>query len=306
MLEGILEQFFEKQKIVEFAELLQQNNYRKGINGFLLDSLLLGTALSFFSLSIMIMQKTNYFFATLFFLIALFLPLLLNYFFHAFLFEQKKRKKELLVPDVLLQASVFPRNTALQKIINYLANADYGLLSKEFDSAFWEIKKGAPVEQALENIKKRCKSRIIDRAINLLVLGYKSGADMSKTFKDAAEDILETQGILRERSATMIIEKYTLLFAGGLLVPAILGLLVGLVQGMNFSSINSLGIGLNAADKKSLLDAAMLANQLYILEYALLASFFIANQEGNKKKALVYALVLLPLSFASYSIAKGL
>ncbi len=297
--------FFEKEKISGFAEVLRQNNYRKGINGFFTDSLLFGAASSLFALAIAMLANAMLFFTALFCIIAFFLPLLLNYFFHSFFFEQKKRKKELLVPDVLLQASVFPRNTPLQKIIKYIASADYGLLSREFDFAFLEIKKGAPVEQALESIKLRCKSRIIDRAINLLILGYKSGADMSQTFKDAAEDILETQGILRERSATMVIEKYTLLFAGGLLVPAILGLLVGLVQGMNFSSINSLGIGLSPADKKSIFDAAMIANQAYIFEYALLASFFIANQEGNRKKALVYALLLIPLSFASYSIAKG-
>ncbi len=305
MIERITQYLIEEEHLTRFEEKLRQNNYGRGIKIFLEESIVLGAAFALFAMAFLLLKQTPALYIIGVCLACLFSPLLLQYFFHVFLFEQNKRKKETLVPDVLLQASVFPRNTAMHRIIQYIAKANYGLLSKEFEHAFFEIKKGAPIEQALENIKKRCDSRIVSRAVNLLILGYKSGADMSTTFKDAAEDILETQGILRERAATMTIEKYTLLFAGGLIVPAILGLLVGLVQGMDFSAITELGIGLTAAEKKSVLAAAMLANQVYIFEYALLASVFIAQQEGNKKKALLYALFLLPISFAAYTIAKG-
>jgi len=218
--------------------------------------------------------------------------------------EKNKREKEKLIPDVLLQASVFPQGTSMIKIIDYLGKANYGLLSKEFEMALNEIEKGSSIEEALNNLSKRNNSSIISRAMNLLIQGHESGADMGKVFKETAEDILETQSILRERNSNTIIQKFTLLLAGGIIVPLVLGLLVKLVSGMNFSGIEEIGFGASLADRSLLLSTALLANQLYIAEFAILASIFVALQEGNPKKSILYALLLLPLSLIVYNFAK--
>ena len=109
-------------------------------------------------------------------------------FFRFYLNEKQKREKEKLIPDALLQAGVFPSGTPLIKIIEYLSQANYGTLSNEFKKALNEIEKGSSITEALENIKKRNQSSIISRAMNLLIQGHESGADMSQTFKETAED----------------------------------------------------------------------------------------------------------------------
>jgi hypothetical protein len=305
LLQNSLAYFFERKRLEGFEELLQENGCKSKLNGWVKSTALLGFAAALFAIAAGAMMKADNIYITLFAFAAFTLPFILGYFFQLFVFEQRKLQKEELVPDLLLQASVFPRNTNALKIIDYLARQDFGLLGKDFKRAAAEIKRGASVEKALLGIRKRCKSRIVSRAVGLLVQSYRSGADMGTAFREAAEDILETQAVLRERVATMVVEKYTLLLAGGLIVPAVLGLIVGLVQGMGFEAIGALGLGMPIAERRQVLAAALFANQIYLAEYALLASLFIANQEGNLKKAVVYAIVLLPLGYTVYFLAKG-
>lgn len=302
MFKDIAESFFSKEKISSFEESLGEEN----IEEFLRKSFVQGAVLLLIGIGAAALLGLGVLYITIIALVLLFLPLAINYFVATWVFESNKRKKELLVPDLLLQASIFPKGTSMNRIIRYMGEQDYGLLSNEFRKAETEMRKGASVEEALSGIKNRSKSRVIERAVNLLVQGYKSGADMGPIFKETAEDILETNQILRERVSTLVVEKYTLIFAGGIIVPVVLGLLSGMVSGMNFSVIESLELGMNSAQRKEIFEAALLGTQIYILEYAAIASFFIATQEGNSKKAVIYAAFLIPASLIAYTLAKGI
>jgi len=217
-----------------------------------------------------------------------------------YLLERRKKRIEELMPDVLFQASLFSGTTPMEKIMEFIAQANYPIVSKEFRQALNEVEKGKSVEESLKGIARRNKSQVIDRTINLLIQGYRSGAEMNQVFKECAEDILGMQQITRERNAAMLIEKYTLFFAGGLLVPAVLGLVAGLVKKLDFTGLQSLDLGLSNPLRGSLLENALLGNQVYIIEYALIASAFIALQENHPKKAIVYALILLPAALIAY------
>lgn len=293
--------FLESEKIINFENLLGIK-----LEIFIIENIKLGIIFALSVIGVLTLLEIDFFYITGISFIVLILPLILKYSLVALLFERNKRDKELIVPDLLLQASIFPKGTEITRMIKYVGDGNYGLLGDEFKTAYNEIQKGSSVEDALSGIKNRCKSRVIERAINLLIHGYKSGADMSQIFKETAEDILETNEILRERGAALIIEKYTLIFAGGIIVPVILGLLSGMVSGMNFSIIEGLELGMSAVERKEIFNAAILGTQIYIIEYAIIASLFIANQEGNMKNAVIYAVFLVPLSFAAFLIAQGI
>jgi len=294
---------FPKEKITEFNHVLKENNSAKTFEELIKWYSALGFSLALLSVGISCVFELNEIYSVLLFVFCLGSPGLFHYFFHLFLFEKNKREKEKLIPDILLQASIFPKGTSMIKIIKYISTAEYGLVSIEFKKALNEIEKGKTVEESLKEISFRCKSEIISRAINLLIQGNKSGAEMNKVFKESAEDILETQSIIKERIASVLIQKYTLILAGGIIVPLLLGLITGFVQEMNFIGIDELGLGMNSIERNEMISASLLANQIYILEYALISSLFIANQEGNTKKALVYALILIPLGIFCYNIA---
>ncbi len=237
--------------------------------------------------------------------VSLFLPLGFWYFFFLLRQEQLKRKKESLVPDLLLSCGSFSKGTDSMTLLRFGASTHFGLLGKEFEKACNEIARGATVEGALQSMKKRCKSRVIDRMADLLITGYESGADLSRVFRETAEDLFETRFLLQERQAVLLVQKYTILLAGGLLVPLVLGLVSGLVSQLDFSSLSTLELGLSAMQRKELLEAAGLGTQLYLIEYAVLASFFVANQEGNWKKGILYAAILLPVGMLGFWLAKG-
>lgn len=222
--------------------------------------------------------------------------------FNAYFEERKKKKIEESMPDVLFQASLFSGSASMEKIMEFIAEAGLRFISDEFRQALNEVRKGASIEESLKGINERCRSQVVERVINLLVQGYRSGAEMNKVFKECAEDILSTQQIIKERNAAMLVERYTLFFAGGLLVPAVLGLIAGLVKRLDFTGLSSLDLGLGNQLRGLLLENALLGNQVYIMEYALIASCFIALQENHLRKAVVYAVILMPSALLAYHL----
>ncbi len=301
--EKLIGLFFPKHAFRDFAQKLQMNN--SSMQRFLSQSVLLGFAASIASIALLFNLNQQFVYITIFSVATFAAPLLLNFFLQEYIFERNKRKKEEAIPDLLLHASVFPQGTGFATILDQIAKADFGLLSLEFRKARQEIALGASVQKALRNLSRRNKSAVIDRAANLLLQGYESGADMHSIFHETASDLLETNAILQESNAALIVEKYTLLLGGGLIVPLVLGLIASLIAGFDFSGSELVDFGIAAAERKAILAATLLANKIYIAEYALLASFFIASQENNAKKSILYACLLVPLSLFAYFAANA-
>lgn len=293
-----IEIVFKKEQITSFENLLIINNSRtKNLSGFLKLGIIEGIILMILGMSISAIYFSLSF--EKFILIGalcFFTPLFLNYLFQDISFEKRKREKEALLPDLLLEASVFCDENSLLNTIQKIAESDFHLLSEDFKRALIEVKKGMPIEEALIKIKILNKSRSYDRVIDLFLQSYKSGANISESLKETAEDLLENQAIIKERQAVMLVTKYTLLLSSAIIVPGILGLVIGLITGLNFSSIGSIGFGLGEKERQVMFETAKLGANIYIIEYALLASYFLGVQEGNKKQFFIYALFLVPIS----------
>ena len=229
------------------------------------------------------------------------LPVVAAYAFPVYFWASRQRRMEAELPQALYHAAS-GQFVPLEDIVEELARGK-GALAGEFKKAAMQLRNGIPVTHALEDMVKSNDSQLLKRAIGLLLQSYRTGADMGQAFRETAEEISAIAEATREQSASTTIEKYTLLLAGGAIVPLVLGTLIAMVGSLDFAGLAELGFGLGSSG--AVLASALLGSQVYIVEYALLAAVFVAYQEGSIEKAVVYAAILVPLSVALFTVARS-
>ena len=92
--------------------------------------------------------------------------------------------------DLLLQVS---SGVSLYNSFVNIANAKYGLVSKEFKIAAQEINTGIPMGKALENMAIRTKSAYLRRSLWQLVNTLKAGASLKGSLKTIIDDLTRDQ-----------------------------------------------------------------------------------------------------------------
>jgi len=294
---------FGAEALENFELVLKQNSGRNSLKGFFEQSMIASVflLLAGFAAALELGLGENALIAAT--VLSFAVPLMLNYFIQLMAFERRKRKIEEIVPDALLQAASIPSGNDFSKTLKCLSAEDFGELGKEFSKAGAELLKGASVQECLDGIAKRNCSKIVGRMCLLLKQGFESDADLSSVFRETAEDIIETRNIIKERQATLTVQKITLVFAGALIVPMVLGLLSGIVKDFDIKDFEELGVGLDAGQRHELQNAAQTATVLYIIEYAFIASFFAAMMDNDLKKGALYSLFLVPCGLGAFIIA---
>ena len=309
-MEKLSQKFIGEEKIKSLGEKLEMNRSRmKNFREFLKYGIIEGIFLMIGAMIILAQFLKGAEKIDLMFLLAVadfFAPLFLNYLFVDIVFENRKRQKEEMLTDLLLEASIFCDESSVVQTIRKISEQDFLLLGEDFARAYLEIKKGASPQEALARIKQYNHSKSYSRVIDIFIQAYENGAKISETLKETAEDLLESKAIIKERQAVMLVTKYTLILAAGIIVPAVLGLIVGLVSGLNFSAMGDLSIGLGPEERKILFQTAISGTTIYVLEYSLISSFFLALQEGNKKNFWIYSLILAPAGMAVFYLAGAL
>lgn len=247
--------------------------------------------------------KLDAFFQPLLFVIALTLPLLMLFLYGEYAREKRRAEIEYYLPSALYQLAFYPPSTPIEQTISSLGRSDFGALGEEFALASRHVDAGHSVPRALEMLKKRNSSLLLDRACDLLALHYRSGSiESGETFKDVAEDVSSLQEIVRETTASLSLQKYTLLIGGSVLVPVVLALLFNVTSSLQEGFSNEL---LGLASSAGLQKTVMQSTQLYLGVFALVSSVFIASLEEKPSKALVYFAFMAPLSIALFNLALG-
>jgi hypothetical protein len=229
------------------------------------------------------------------------LPVVAAYVVPSYFWASRQRQLE----EELAQALHRAASNAFLPADALLAELSAGdtVLAREFRKASMQVRNGVPVDDALEEMAASNDSRMLSMALGLLVQCYRTGADMALAFRETADEISGLASVMRQQAINTTIEKYTLLLAGGVIVPLVLGALGAMVGSLSFAGLAELGFG--AADQNALLANALLGSEIYIAEYAVIASVFVAYQESSLEKAVVYMAVLVPLSLALFMLARA-
>lgn len=256
-------------------------------------------AAAILALSTLALRLTGIYKPLVFFMTISFPPLLL-YFYLDYLRSKRSKEIDHYLPTALLQIASFPEHTPIEQILESLEKQDYGALSEEFLRLRQTINSGSNVPNCLGKNITNAATPLYRRTLNLLLNAYESGSDFSTAFREISEDAYELQNLQKEQASAFAMQKYTLIFGGALLVPFILALLLGLSAGLDFST--EFNLGLAPAARKELIDAIMLANQLYLGIFALLSSYFVSSAEGNPRKTVLYFCLLCPLSLLVFHL----
>jgi len=213
----------------------------------------------------------------------------------------KARDAERYLPDALLNSASAAEGAGFEDVVGSIARSGYGKLSEEFALAEKRIAAGGGFRAALEGVGSGLDSAPVRRACALLSRAYETGADLGEAMREAADDAVELLSAEREKAALLAVQRYTLL-AGVLLVPIILGMIVKAVSGLQFPSMEELGM--KAAGKEAL-EAGVGAARIYLLLFAGFSGLFLAVQEGEPGKAVKYALVFAPIAVIAFSLSSG-
>jgi len=224
----------------------------------------------------------------------------LYYFYLHYKFERRIDALERYLPDALLQASSLEKGTGAEQMLDSLARSGFGPLSAEFAQVRNSVRGGQGIPAALNAMAEHTQSRLLKRTAWLMAAGYSVGTGAYSSLREAADDMLSVFSLMRERSASLSMQKYTLL-AGAVLVPLILGTLLGAILGLDVSFSFDEDAASNA---EAIGDAAASAAPIYILIYAFLSSLLIAQLEGGWRRFIPYALILLPLSLVLFELAR--
>lgn len=210
-------------------------------------------------------------------------------------YYQKKKISEIEenLPEVFYTASALTDYSSFEEMIKIISENSTGAISQEFSNAYNEIGKGESFENAMKNICIRNKSEIIEKAIEVLIIAYETGADVSECLFETAEEMSKIIELKKEQSAILVIEKTTLLVASMLIIPLVLGMLSNVITQTGFDLPDEIS-SVSSETREAFSFYTSIGNHLYIIILGIISGLFISDFENSSEKRIFYP-VLMPI-----------
>jgi len=220
--------------------------------------------------------------------------------FKDYFFSIKRKKLEEALIDDILRISGIVKSNDLKVILVKLASSKNNLISSEFSLVLNKINKGHKPKEIFKVLKEKYNSSFLSKFLDLLEYSIYTGTVTSHDFKNIVNDFLKSREIIDERRSVLLMQKYTIIFAGGLIVPGILGVVISLVKSLvGVVDISIIGL----ASSSSLYLVSYYCSIIYLVEYVIISSIYLSELEDNSKKFVVYLLFLLPVSLLIFFIS---
>jgi Flp pilus assembly protein TadB len=210
--------------------------------------------------------------------------------------QSQAAQMEKMLPGALFEVSYLQQTTSAEKWLEKIAEGNYGALSGIFAQCSRKVAAGAALPAVLADLAANSDSALLSRSAILISHAYSSGSHMHRALMETAQDILSTFSLISEREAALSMQKYTILFGGGVLVPIILGLVHGMASALG---------KFPGAQGGSTSAAMPLATSGYLLIYSLLASIAVGHSEGQRGNWPIYLAILAPLTLLLYHLSSS-
>lgn len=165
--------------------------------------------------------------------------------------EGKGKFVEKIMPDALqLIASNMKAGMTSEKALLLSARDEFGPLAVELRNAGKKIIVGETMENALLEIPKKIRSKVVERTVWLLSKGASSGGQMADLLLRLGEDLRMQLAIEEETKASISMYLMLIFFASAIGGPALMGISTFIVQimGKQTGAISSEAFSSGGAD----------------------------------------------------------
>jgi len=140
---------------------------------------------------------------------------------------------EEILPDALqIISSNMRAGLTHDKAILTSARPEFGPLEKELKNAAKETLSGKPLEEALRNMTKRIKSKLLERTVYLLIEGMEKGGSITALLESIATDIRQVRILKREIKSYVMMYGIFIFFAACIGAPLLYSVSIFLVETM--------------------------------------------------------------------------
>ncbi len=149
-------------------------------------------------------------------------------FFHGFLMlavDRRTKFVENILPDALqLMAANSRAGYIPSRALLLSARKEFGPLSDAIKTVGKDIMTGASLDESLKKITGCIKSELLDRTINLIIEGTRSGGQFASLLEENANDIRRMQVIRKDVKANVMMYTIFIAFAGCIGAPVLYAL----------------------------------------------------------------------------------
>ncbi|MDO8627685.1 MAG: type II secretion system F family protein [Candidatus Diapherotrites archaeon] len=205
---------------------------------------------------------------------------------------------ENILPDALqLISSNMKSGMTTERALFVSARPEYGILERELKKATQKILAGQRVEQALLELPKQIKSKVLEKTVWLISKGINSGGQMSDLLLQLSNNLRQQRGIQEEITANISMYVLLIFFGSAFGGPFLLGIstfiveilsvqTVGISEGVDMTALNS-GPVASIAGGGGGIDPGFVLFFSYIVVFvsALFASMTIGVINSGKEKA---------------------
>lgn len=215
---------------------------------------------------------------------------------------QDRKKLELALLDEVLVLSSQPRNNDLKQQLQKLSVSNHKIVSKEFKMALTKIEEGHSVKDVFSMVSKKYNSEMLDQFLDLLINSITTGTVSATDYRSFASNFLKTKQLMDERNSSLLLQKYTIIFAGGVIVPGILGIVISLVKKLTGTIDLTLLSSAQLVSNTRLFGVCYYCSIIYIVEYVIISSIYLSMLESNLKKTIVYSVFLGPVAILLFFV----
>ena len=125
-----------------------------------------------------------------------------------YIYDKQKRIKEAEdeFPELLRDlAQAKGAGLSLIGAVTLTAEGDYGVLTDALKKIAAQLTWGVPFEDTLGILAKRYPTPMIKRSVEMIIEGYRTGGEVGKVLKIAADDAMELKSLEKKRTADMAI-----------------------------------------------------------------------------------------------------